>query len=210
MEAAVHGGDHHTPGDQDEQVREPALVTPRDQAHDDRTRHVRAGKRAAARAAARRHLMNEIEEEVAGERRAQARRQVVRAVDRQQDEEEVARQQHGREHQQQLAEGRSPSAEVPVRRHRWNDDHVGQVAEMQILGQRHERQPFAQVQARLAREQRRLPGRNRCSQPPVADARREQLHFLVEERKQDQWVPVPNHANDPPRRPRAVQDQQRS
>ena len=147
-----------------------ALVPPRDQAHDDRTRHVRAGKRAAARAAARRHLMNEIEEEVAGERRAQARRQVVRAVHRQQDEEQVAPQHHGRQHQQQLAEGRPPAADVPVRGHRWNDDHVGQVAEMQVLGQRHERQPFAQVQARLPAEQRRLPGRNRRGQPPVANA----------------------------------------
>ena len=132
MEAAVHGGDHHTPGDWDEQVREPTLVPPRDQAHDDRTRHVRARKRAAARAAERRHLMNEIEEEVAGERRAQARRQVVRAVHRQQDEEQVAPQHHGREHQQQLAEGRPPSADVPVRGHRRNDDDVGQVAEMQV------------------------------------------------------------------------------
>ena len=208
MEAAVHGGDHQTPGDWDEQVRKPALVAPRDQAHDDRTRHVRAGKRAAARAAARRHLMNEIEEEVAGERRAQARRQVVRAVHRQQDEEQVAPQQHGREHQQQLAEGRPPSADVPVHGHRWNDDHVGQVAEMQVLGQRHERQPFAQVQARLPGEQRRLPGRNRRGQPPVANDGREQLHFLVEERKQHQWMPVPNHAKDPRRRRRAVQDQQ--
>ena len=75
VEAPVDGGDHHTPGDGDEQVREPTLVPPRDQAHDDRTRHVRARKRAAARAAAGRHLMNEIEEELAGERRAQALRQ---------------------------------------------------------------------------------------------------------------------------------------
>ena len=63
VEAAVHGGDHHTHGDRDEQVREPTVVPPRDQAHDNRTRHVRAGKRAAARAAVRRHLMNEIEPE---------------------------------------------------------------------------------------------------------------------------------------------------
>src|SRR6185503_19347781 len=58
VETPVHGGDHHTSGDWDEQVREPALMPPRDQAHDDRTRHVRAGKRAAARAAARRYLTN--------------------------------------------------------------------------------------------------------------------------------------------------------
>ena len=116
VEAPVHGGDHHTPGERDEQVREPALVPPRHQAHDNRTRHVRAGKRAAARAAARRYLMNEIEEEVAGERRSQALRQVVRAVYRQQDEKQVARQQHGREQQQQLAEGRQPPADVPSTR----------------------------------------------------------------------------------------------
>ena len=90
MEAPVHGGDHHTPGEWDEQVREPALVPPRHQAHDDRTRHVRAGKRAAARSASRRNLMNEIEEELAGERPAQALRQVIRTVHRQQDEEQVA------------------------------------------------------------------------------------------------------------------------
>ena len=53
VEAPVHGGDYHTPGEWDKQVREPALVPPRYQAHDHRTRHVRAGKRAAARPAAR-------------------------------------------------------------------------------------------------------------------------------------------------------------
>ena len=68
MEAPVHGGDHHISGDWDEHVRELALVPPRDQAHDDRTRHVCAGKRATAR----RYLVNEIDEEVAGERWPQA------------------------------------------------------------------------------------------------------------------------------------------
>ena len=80
---------------------------------------------------------------------------------------------------------------------------------MQVLGQRHERQPFAQVQARLPAEQRRLPGRNCRSQPPVANHRRQQLHFLVEKRKQDQWMPVADHAKDPRRRPCTTQDQQR-
>ena len=55
---------------------------------------------------------------------------------------------------------------------------------MQILRQRHERQPFTQIEARLSAEERRLPGRNRRSQPPVAKNRRQQFHFFVEERKQ--------------------------
>ena len=80
---------------------------------------------------------------------------------------------------------------------------------MQVFGQRHERQPFAQVLARLSVEQRGLPGWNRRGQPPVANDRREHLHLFVEERKQHQRMPVANHAKDPRRRSRAVQDQQR-
>lgn len=53
VESPVDAGDHHTRTDWDEQVRKPTLVSPRDQAHDHRTRDVRAGERAATRAAAR-------------------------------------------------------------------------------------------------------------------------------------------------------------
>jgi hypothetical protein len=127
---------------------------------------------------------------MARERRSWRFRQVVGTIDRKQDEEEVAPQHHRSQQEHQLMEGDTPARHVPVASDGRNHDNVGQIAEVKELRERDEREALTEVEARLSREQHGFDRGNRLREPPITHRGGQRFHFLVEDREQDDRMPV--------------------